>query len=159
FNQADNNRAIALLESAITIDPTLAPAWAELAFTYTVASVVFTPEKKQLEVKAWGAVEKAISLDPDLAEAHFAKGYTLWTPSRHFPHEEAIRAYRRALALNPSMDRAHQDLVRIYNHIGLLDEALLEAEKALADNPVNSQVRLVKGQALIFQGKYEEALD
>jgi len=158
YTRADNQQAIALLERAITIDSTFAPAWAEIAFTYTLASTLFTPEEKQWEAKAWDAVEKAISLDPDLAEAHFAKGFTLWTSSRHFLHEEAARAYRRALELNPSMDRAHQDLVRIYNHIGLLDEALLEAQKALAVNPVNAQVRLNEAQALIYQGKYEQAL-
>jgi len=155
---ADNKQAIALLERAITLDSTFAPAWAEIAINYTHASNLFMPEEKQLELKAWGAVEKALSLDPDLAEAHFAKGFTLWTPSRHYPHEEAIQAYRRALELNPGMDRAHQDLVRIYNHIGLLDEALLEAQKALAVYPFNAQVRLNEGQALIYQGKYEQAL-
>src|SRR5262245_25256897 len=158
YTRADNKQAIALLERAITLDSTFAPAWAEIAINYTHASNLFMPEEKQLELKAWGAVEKALSLDPDLAEAHFAKGFTLWTPSRHYPHEEAIQAYRRALDLNPSMDRAHQDLVRIYNHIGLLDEALLEAQKALAVNPFNAQVRLNDAQAFIYQGKYEQAL-
>jgi len=119
---------------------------------------LFAPEERKLEEKAFVAVEKALSLDPDLAEAHLARGRLLWTPSNHFPHDKAIKEYRRALELNPSLDEARHQLAVVYAHIGLLDEALQELEKAIAINPSNTLARYRVGEVLLFQGKYEESL-
>jgi len=119
---------------------------------------LFTPDEKHWEEKAFVAVEKALSLDPDLAEAHLARGRLLWTPSNHFPHDKAIQEYNRALGLNPSLDEARNQLALVYGHVGLLDEALQELEKALAINPSNAQARFRFGEILLFQGKYEQAL-
>ncbi len=67
-----------------------------------------------MEDKAHTAVEKALSLDPDLSEAYLARGTLLWTPFNNFPHEKTIREYRRALALNPNLDEAHRQLAFVY---------------------------------------------
>jgi tetratricopeptide (TPR) repeat protein len=79
-------------------------------------------------------------------------------PANRFPHEQAIAAYRRALALKPNLDEPHQQLGKIYLHIGLLDEALTELRKSLELNPGNTMARYRIGIVLIHQGKYEEAL-
>jgi hypothetical protein len=42
------------------------------------------------------AVDKALAIDPNLAEGYFARGLMLWTPSKRFPHEQAVQAYKRA---------------------------------------------------------------
>ena len=120
---------------------------------------LFTPDEKQWEEKAFVAVEKALSLDPDLAEAHLARGRLLWTPSNHFPHDKAIQEYRRALALNPNLDEARNQLALVYGHVGLFDEALQELEKAVAINPSNAFARFRIGETFLFQGKYEQALN
>jgi len=84
------------------------------------------------------AVEKALTLNPDLPEGHFARGQLLWTHARGFPHELAIQAYKRALTLNPNLDEAHHQLGMVYSHIGLLDKSRQEIQKALAINPANT---------------------
>lgn len=111
-NPRDNETAIALLEKAVKTDPNFAAAWAELARAYTTKSFYFAPEtaKKQLRVDAEVAVEKALALDPNLAEGHYARGFILWTHDRLFPHEQAIQSYQRAIALNPNLDEAHHQL-------------------------------------------------
>jgi TolB-like protein/Tfp pilus assembly protein PilF len=157
-NKADNEVAISLLERAVTLDPTFARAHAELAHAYTVRLFYFAPEEKQWEEKAFVAIEKALELNPDLAEAHFARGFLLWTPSNHFPHEQAIQAYRRALDVNPNLEEAHQELGVIYLHIGLLQKAMEEAQKALALNPTNTSARYRMGVILHHQGLYQQAL-
>src|SRR4029450_11989796 len=110
---------------------------------------------KKLEGKAFVAVRKALSLDPDLAEAHLARGRLLWTPANHFPHDKAIQEYRQALALDPNLDEARNQLALVYGHIGLLDEALQELERAVAINPTNAPARFRIGETYLFQGKYE----
>ena len=156
--KADNETAIAMFERAVAADPNFAAAHAELAQACVWRFFLFTPDEKQWEERAFVAVEKALSLDPDLGEAHLARGRLLWTPSNGFPHDKAIQEYRRALALNPSLDEARNQLALVYGHVGLLDEALQELERAVAINPSNTIARFRIGETLLFQGKYEQAL-
>jgi eukaryotic-like serine/threonine-protein kinase len=157
-NKADNETAIQMFDRAVATDPNFAAAYAELAQACVWRFFLFTPDEKQWEEKAFVAVEQALSLDPDLAEAHLARGRLLWTPSNHFPHDKAIQEYNRALGLNPNLDEARNQLAVVYGHVGLLDEALQELEKALATNPSNTVARFRIGEILLFQGKYEQAL-
>ena len=154
----DNEAAITALERAVATDPTFAAAYAELAQAYSWKLFLFTPGEKQWAEKAFVAAEKALALDPDLAVAHLARGRILWTPANHFPHEKAIQEYRRALALNPSLDEARNQLALVYCHIGAFEEALEESHKAITTNPNNNLAQLRIGQTLNFQGKYEQAL-
>src|SRR5258705_8829735 len=75
-----------------------------------------------------------------------------------FPHEKAIREYRLAVSLNPSLDEARNQLALVYCHIGAFDEALQESQKAVMTNPNNNLAQFRTGQTLNFQGKYEQAL-
>jgi len=154
----DNEAAITALERAVGTDPTFAAAYAELAQAYVWKLFLFAPGEKQWAEKAFVAAEKALALDPDLAVAHLARGRILWTPANHFPHEKAIQEYRRAVALNPSLDEARNQLALVYCHIGAFNEALQESQKAVTTNPTNNLAQFRIGQTLNLQGKYEEAL-
>jgi tetratricopeptide (TPR) repeat protein len=156
--KADNDSAIQKLNRAVEIDPEFAAGWAELAQAYVWKLFLFAPDDKQLPEQAFIAVEKARALDPDLPEVYLARGRLLWTPANHFPHEQAIQEYRKALALNPSLDEARNQLALVLGHVGLLDEALDELNKALAANPNNNLARFRVGETLLFQGKHEQAL-
>ncbi|MDQ3750955.1 MAG: tetratricopeptide repeat protein, partial [Acidobacteriota bacterium] len=157
-NKPDNDKAIQLLEQAVALDPNHALTHAELARAYGTRYFQFEPHQKQWEEKSYVELEKAFTLAPDLPEAHEVRGFLLWMPANRFPHEQAIAAYRRALALNPNLDEPHQQLGKIYLHIGLFDEASTEFRKSLELNPGNTMARYRIGIVLIHQGKYEEAL-
>jgi len=151
--------AIGMLERAVEIDPGFAVAYAHLAQSYVAMFFFFSPEEQaQWESKAQAAVDKALALDPDLAEAHVARGRLLWTPSNHFPHEKAIQEFRRALALKPNSSEAHAWLAVVYNHVGLLEEGLRHARQALAIDPAHVIARGQEAMALLGLGRYEETL-
>jgi tetratricopeptide (TPR) repeat protein len=135
-----------------------AAAHAELAQAYTWKLFLFAPNEKQLEEKAFVAVEKALALDPNSAVAYLARGRLLWTPVNHFPHDRAIKEYRRALELDPNLDEARNQLALVYCHIGAFDEALEESKLALMIDPNNNLAQYRVGQTLNFQRKYDEAL-
>ena len=158
-NSENNNAAIKLFQQAITADPNFAAAYAELARAYAIRARLFAPaaEKAKLNEDAEVEVDKALAIDPNLAEAHFAQGLILWTPYKRFPHEQAIHAYQRAIELNPKFDEAHHQLGYIYLHIGLLDKGWQELEKALAINPGNTLARFRLGQIEMCRAKYAEA--
>lgn len=155
----DNETAIQYLEQAVAADPNFAAAHAALAQAYVWRFFLFTPNEKQWEEKAYISVEKALSLDPDLAEAHLARGRLLWTPSNQFPHDKAIQEYKLALELNPNLDEARNQLALVYGHVGLLDESLAELKKAVAINPSNTVARYRIGETQLFLGNYEQALE
>lgn len=157
-NEEENKAAILNLEHSVAADPNFASAYAELAETYVWRFFLFAPAEKQWEEKAFVAAEKALSLDPDLAMAHVARGRLLWTPANHYQHEKAIREYRRALASDPSLDEAHNQLALIYDHIGLFDRALEESHQAVLTNPNNNLAVFRRAETLVFRGQYEEAL-
>ena len=157
-NKEDNEVAGLAFERAVTLDPTFATAFAELAQVYVWRLFLFDPHGRQWEEKAFVAVEKALSLDPHLAVAHLARGRLLWTPANRFPHGKAILEYRRALALDPTLDEARNQLALIYCHIGYFDDALREAEEATATNPNNHLAVYRTAQTMVFQGKHEQAL-
>jgi DNA-binding winged helix-turn-helix (wHTH) protein/TolB-like protein/Tfp pilus assembly protein PilF len=158
-NETESQAAIALLERAVQIDPNFAAAYAELALEYRNRAFALKPQDKELEERASADAEKALSLDPDLAEAHVARGLLLWTHSNHFPHALAVQEFRRALDLNPNLDEAHHQLASVYNHIGLLDKGEEEIKKAVDINPGNTGARFRVGVNLLYQGRDEQALE
>jgi len=103
-------------------------------------------------------VEKALRLDPDLAEAHFARGALLSSISGRLAPEPVVGEYRRAVELNPNLAQAHQGLGTIYLHLGLLDKAIAEFQKTLAIDPGNYGATRRIGLALVYQGRYEDGL-
>jgi tetratricopeptide (TPR) repeat protein len=158
-NPENNAAAIKLFEQAVAADPNFAAAYAELARAYTIKARYFAPlpEKKKLNEDAEVDVDKALALDPNLAEGYFARGLMLWTPYKRFPHEQAVQAYKRAIELNPNLDEAHHQLGFVYLHIGLLDKGWEQIQKALALNPGNTLARYRLGVIDMCRGKYEDA--
>src|SRR5437879_10988583 len=69
----NSRQSIGPLEEAIAKDPSFAPAYAALAATYAYRSGT-DADRPDLLVKMRAAAEKAIQLDPLLAEAHDALG-------------------------------------------------------------------------------------
>jgi serine/threonine protein kinase/Tfp pilus assembly protein PilF len=86
--------------------------------------------------------ERALQLDPDLPEAHWAKAVILWSPAKNFQHAEAIAALERVLAAQPNFDRAHNRMAAICYHIGRLEEARIAHDLAMRSNPRNRSYNL-----------------
>ena len=156
--RVDDSMAIELLERAVALDPRFAGAHAQLARAYGLWVSQLAPGDTAAVEKAYVEVEKALQLNPDLAEAHWARAFVLWDVAPGFQHQRAIQEDQRAVALNPNLAEAHQHLGVIYLHIGLLDEAVAELQTALTLNPfdVNAQRRI--GIAQIYRGQYADGL-
>ena len=157
-DRAENNAAVDLLEKAVAIDPNFAAAYAALAREYNSRATALTPEEKQWAGKALAAVNRALDLNPNLADAHLTRAVMLWTPLYRFPHQQAVEELRRALALNPNLDEAHHQLGVVYIHMGLLQQGLGEFKEAIRLNPTNSGAQFRVGVDLLYQSRYEEAL-
>ncbi|MGD9629419.1 MAG: tetratricopeptide repeat protein [Pyrinomonadaceae bacterium] len=159
-NRADTEAAIALLQEAVSLNPNLAEAFAQLARAHNTMAFKFSagPDRKQHHENAEVAIEKALKLNRELAEAHFARGLILWTNTNRFPHEQSISAYKRSLAIDPNSDETHHQLSLVYSHIGLEDKAFASVRKALELNPNNTLARFRIGVYLQYEGRFDEAI-
>ena len=103
-DEAGLNRAVALFNQAIAEDSNYASAWAGLAYTYSfLADAYRAPIDVLPSMK--GAAEKAVALDPDMADAHAYLGYILLAYERDFAG--ANREFDKAIALNPGSADVH----------------------------------------------------
>jgi len=122
------------LERSVALDPGFALARARLAGAYT-QQFFYNATDPELERKAFVEIEKALAINPDLAEAYLARAQLMWNLRNGFPHERAIADLRRAIALNPNLAVAHVEIAKLYYHIGLLEPAITANEEALRLDP------------------------
>jgi TolB-like protein/Tfp pilus assembly protein PilF len=116
----ENDTAIALYRRAIERDPDFALAWAGLANALGLGVAIFGNGAHKLE-DAIGAAERALTLDPSLAEAHKALGIAHLARGRL---REALAATLRAVDLQPNYDEAIFNAARLLAELGSLDESL-----------------------------------
>jgi len=153
-----NDQAIRLLEKSVQVDPQFAAAHAALAVAYAERAIEIEINEPKWFEKASAEVEKALTLDPALAEGYVSRGYLLYSRANGWSYERAVSDYRHALELNPNLAEAHHQLANVYNHVGLLDKAGEEIKKAIVLDPLNTAIRFRVGINLLYQGKYEESL-
>ena len=98
-----SRQSVAVFEEVIAKDPSFAPAYAGLASAYAVRSVQFPLDHPDDEVaKMRTAAEKAIQLDPLLAEAYDALALA---DARDGQWKKAEESFRHAIQLDPNQSR------------------------------------------------------
>ncbi len=148
--------AMAYLELAIELDPDFALAHAVLSRVYEEQGATFDGAEVWLH-KALAASERALALDPGLAEGYAARGDVLWSSLFGFLHAESARDLKRAIALNPNVSDTHDDLAGIYSHVGLLDEALEETLIAQSLDPLSVYAQFRRGLILLWGTEFDRA--
>ena len=155
--EPDNRAAIEVLERAVAIDPNFALAYAALGYAYAERLFDWEP-KDEWNEKAEAAVEKALSLDPNVADAHVSRAVLLFTSAHGWQYEKAIQECKQGLALDPNLAEGHLILGAVLDHVGLLDEGLKEFQTATAINPNLAEAVFYTGFTLMFSGKFQDAL-
>ena len=158
WNRWDTRAAIEMLEEATRLDRQFADAWASLAEAYRQMGAIFEPQRLWLR-HAEHAARRALTLDPDNADAKCVHGRILWTPPKRFQVRAALRTLCSALKLNPGCHQARVERCCILYHVGLHGEAKEGLTEALAINPDDATALAYMGQTALFGGDYERADD
>ncbi len=103
--------------------------------------------------------ERALTLDPSLAEPRVARALVHWSSSGGWQCGEAVRELKSAIERNPGLEIAHLDLTRILVHYGWLTEARAALEHARRLNPASPEVLRLGANILWHGGDLRAALN
>lgn len=98
-------KAVECFKAVLEEDPKMAVAWSALAQCYSMTTGYSTLSVNETRALATEAAEKALALDPGLAEPHLTLGFL--HAAYRFEWDVAEEHYRRALELEPGMAYAH----------------------------------------------------
>ena len=143
-------------ERALERDPGYARAYTGIADCWsTLADDWVHPDDAYPRAKA--AAEKALELDPSLAEAVTSIGKVLCWYEWNFA--EAERELRRAVTLNENYAEAHYVFGSTLPAVGKLGEAIEQMRQALALDPLVPHYSRWLGRFLIYNRQYDEAIE
>jgi serine/threonine-protein kinase len=153
--QARIGRAREYFERAVAIDSSFALAWAWMAKMHAISGTTRTPAE-ELKAKAEEAVEKALALDSDLAEAYIALG--LIREVLYIDGAGAEQAFKRALELEPGSQEALYEYGLLLMRMGRMDEALAALKRAQATDPLSMHVHFGLQKVYINSDQFEKAI-
>jgi serine/threonine protein kinase/tetratricopeptide (TPR) repeat protein len=151
---APNKDAIAVLEHVVEMDPTYAPAWAQLG-ERCYYDEEYSDGGEPMFQRSNQACERAVELDPNRIAA------ARQLIANRVERGELGKAYQAAQALvrrRPDSAEAHFALAYVYRYAGMLEQATNECNDALAIDPGNYVFRSC-AWAFMELGKTDRAAD
>lgn len=153
--RADRQRGLAILQEAIDRDPGNAHAYAGLALGYVTSG-----HGPAAELDAWpkarAAALRAVTLDPNLAQAHAAlaevRMYFEWDWTG------AEQSFLRANELNPNLAMNHYHYSWYLVLFERWEEAISEHKRAQELDPLTPAHTANLGAVYLYQHRYDEAV-
>jgi tetratricopeptide (TPR) repeat protein len=137
--------ALDWISRAIAIAPTA-------EFYFNQGLVYFTLGRHDEAVQAY---QNALTLQPDLIEAHNNVGNVLLAQGRY---DLAIASFQKVLAAKPFFADAHNNLGIVYHNLNRFDEAITSFRRALAVDLNHPKATTNLGVSLYFAGRAAEAV-
>ena len=149
-------KAVEYFQQAIAVDPTYAPAYAELSQSYGDLVNASILDPKEFTPKAEAAARKALELDESLAEAHLAQGAIKvhawdWTG--------AEREFKRAIELNPNLATALSYYAFYLGLMGQDEQAIAAIKRARELDPLSPVVNALVGYQYFIARQYDHAIE
>ena len=155
-SRADGLRkSIALFEQALTVDPAYALAHVGLAEALRQTLLGADAAPADVFEPAKVAVQRALALAPNLAEALSEKGFSLYY--FEFDWGGAEREFRSALAANPNVAMAHFGLAQLLLTQDRPDEGFVHLRLARELNPMSPFLNTIEANYLSASGRQDEA--
>jgi TolB-like protein/DNA-binding winged helix-turn-helix (wHTH) protein/Tfp pilus assembly protein PilF len=144
-------------QGAIKADPNYALAYAGLADCYNLLDDWGETAPRDSFPKARSAAEKAISLDPSLAEAHAS--LAMVRESYDWDWVDAEQEFQLAIELNPNYPTAHQWYGLMLATLGRFPEADAEVRRAMQLDPLSPIINMAVAEVYATEGRYDESIE
>jgi TolB-like protein/Tfp pilus assembly protein PilF/DNA-binding winged helix-turn-helix (wHTH) protein len=149
--------AIEYFQQALEKDPNYALPYAGLARAYQVAhSRVLLPRNVAI-TRAKAAAEKALEIDPTLAEAH--NSLALIRYEHDWDWSGAERAFKRAIELSPSNVHAYSWYSQYLIFMGRSEESIAVGKRRVELDPLSPAINASLGFTYIFAGRYDRGIE
>jgi adenylate cyclase len=148
-------QAITEFEAALAIDPGFGPAWAMLGALFWGEANNSLIDYAEGSRRARANSEKALALDPDLAEPLSLLGYL--DVIEGVDLDGGLQRMERARQLEPNNQRILTRLANTAIRRGRLHDALRYCHQALRSDPLSANVHAIYGNTLYFIGRLDEA--
>jgi serine/threonine-protein kinase len=150
-----HRRAAEHYRRAVTLDPTFAAAWAQLARERSLGYASAFPDSAYAR-EAGEAAARAVALAPNSAESYMAladyhRGVTL-------DKVRGLEAGMKAVRLAPTDPSALGALALVEQDVGRWEDALPLLERAQALDPRSPEVAARLARSLLWMRRYPEAL-
>jgi serine/threonine protein kinase/tetratricopeptide (TPR) repeat protein len=156
-SEVNLNKSIEYFDQAIAIDPAYALAYAGLADAYGVMpSNADDQRPDETYPKARAAAQKALEIDPTLAEPHATLGYVLH--EYDWKHAEAEKEFKRAIELDPNYASGHQWYGEYLMNMGRPDEGIAEIKRALELDPLSPLFNMVLANLYLNSNRVDDAI-
>lgn len=142
---------------AIVRDPQYAQAYAGLAQCYELLREYTTMTPDYAFPRAKAAADRAIALDPSLADAHLALAFAEF----YWFHDSATarREFARAIALAPGHAVAHQWYATFLLEMVEYPLAIAEIDRAAALDTESIAIQADRGLILFYAGRQAESVE
>lgn len=155
--EATLKEAINYFNLAVHKDGNFAAAHAGLADCYNLLNSYKAFPASEAILKAKAAAEKALQIDPNLAEAHASLGHSLL--NYDWDWLAAEREFQQAIELNRNYSTAHHWYSTCLRAMGRFQEAIAEAQQALELDPLSSIVNTNLALHFYYARQYDESVE
>jgi TolB-like protein/DNA-binding winged helix-turn-helix (wHTH) protein/Tfp pilus assembly protein PilF len=156
LNEEDLSRAIDHFERAIRLDPGYAAAHAGLSHAWWWRGIHGSKTARQVESPSRAAAQRALALDPQLAEAHVSTGRIKF--NYEWDWTGAEKEFGRALELDPNSLDAHFFHGMLFMALGRFPESIAHIERAEQLDPLSATVQSGFGRILYRARRFDEAI-
>ena len=151
----DLEQALAFTDRAIDLDPQYAPAWAQRSMVLSTMGYVAAMDNAEAHRRARHDAERAIALDPELADGYAA--LAMQQMGDDLDWEGAEVSLRKAEELEPGSVQVMGQRAQLLRILGRIDESIDLAKRAAAIDPLRARIVIFLGNLLYYAGRYDEA--
>jgi len=141
---------------AVSLDPDYARAWLGLASVQVRMPLAGELPPDEYYPKAKSAAQRALEIDPALAEGHAMLGWISFWYEWDWAASEAH--FQRAIELDPNEPESHLGYAHLLSNTGRHEQALAEVRRARELSPFFLVAAALEGDFLVRAQKLEEAI-
>jgi eukaryotic-like serine/threonine-protein kinase len=150
-------KSLQYFQQAVALDPGYALPHVGIADAFGILGVFAYMPPHQAYAHARAAANKALEIDPELAEVYPSLGWIAMWYDRDWPAAEGL--FQKAIQMKPDYAPAHMWYGNLLYSLGRFDESIREMRKAKELEPLEPAPPTHVGWALYYARRFDESIE